>query len=38
MQDSLNKISAQFLVFNVMVSVTPTPSMHTMSVEEMIFV
>jgi len=37
-QDSLNKISAQFHVFNVTVSVTTTPSMHTTTVDEMLFV
>jgi hypothetical protein len=38
MQDSLNKISAQFHVFNVTVSITTTPSMHTMTAEEILFV
>jgi len=38
MQDSLNKISAQFHVFNVTVSVIITLSMHTMAMEEMLFV
>jgi len=38
MQDSLNKVLAQFHVFNVTVSVTTTPSMHTTTMEEMLFV
>jgi hypothetical protein len=38
MQDSLNKVSAQFHVLNVTVSVTTTPSMHTTIAEEMLFV
>jgi hypothetical protein len=37
MQVSLNKVSAQFHVINVKVSVTTTPSMHTTTVEEMLF-